>query len=44
MGDVLESVLIILQNFLIEDVVDIAGNVRPEVPGNEHSPFFIEDV
>lgn len=43
-ADVLESVLVVLQDLFVEDIVDIGGEVRAEVPGNEHPALFVKDV
>jgi hypothetical protein len=43
-GDVLEGVVIELQDLLVEDVVDVAGEVGSEMPGDQHAPFLVQYV
>lgn len=42
--DRLQSVLIVFQNLFIENIIDISRNIRPKVPGNQYSAFFIKNI
>lgn len=42
--NLLECVFVIFKDFFIEGVVDVARDIGPKMPGNEHSAFFIENV
>ncbi len=41
---VLEGVLIILEDLLVEDIVDVSGEVGSEMPRDQHSSLLIQDV
>ncbi len=41
---VLQSVLIVLQDLFVKDVVDVGGEVGSKVPRNEDSALFVQDV
>ena len=43
-ADVLESVLVVLEDLLVEDVVDVGGEVWSEMAGDEDSALLVEDV
>ena len=42
--EVLEGVLIIFKDFLIEDVVNVGGEVRAKVSRDEYSSLLVENV
>jgi hypothetical protein len=41
---VLEGVLVILEDLLVEDIVDVGGQVGPEMPRDQHASLLIQDV
>lgn len=41
---VLYGVLVVLEDLLVEDVLDVGGNVGSEVATDEHSALLVEDV
>ena len=43
-ADVLESVLVELEDLLVEDVVDVGGEGWSEMAGDEDSALLVEDV
>ena len=42
--DILEGVFIVLEYFFVEDIVDIAWNIRAKMPGYEYPAFLIKNV
>ena len=41
---ILQGVLVVLKDLLVEDVVDVGGEVWSEMPGDEDTALLVEDV
>lgn len=39
-----QGVLVVLKDLLVEDVVDVGGEVWSEMPGDEDTALLVEDV
>ncbi len=42
--DWFKGVFIILKNLFIKSIINVAWEIRAEMPGNEYSSFFIKDI